>query len=49
MDWLTENLLWVVFGGAFLWMHLRMHRGHGGCGGGHADHDTESDAKDGPT
>lgn len=32
MDWLTENWLWIVFGAVFLWMHLRMHGGHGGCG-----------------
>lgn len=33
VDWLRENLFWIVFAALFLWMHLRMHGGHGGHGG----------------
>lgn len=32
MTWLTENWIWVLFGVAFVAMHLF---GHGCCGGGH--------------
>ncbi len=37
MSWLTENWIWVLFGVAFIAMHLFGHGGHGGggCGGGH--------------
>lgn len=37
MAWLTENWIWVLFGVAFIAMHLfghGGHRGHGGRGGG---------------
>ena len=44
--WLSANWIWVVVVGGMLWMHLGMHRGHGGHGGrgghggnsGHAGH-----------
>lgn len=36
MAWLTENWIWVLFGVAFIAMHLFGHGGHGGSrGGGH--------------
>ncbi|MGV8893193.1 MAG: hypothetical protein ACOH2K_09700 [Burkholderiaceae bacterium] len=39
MTWLAENWIWVLFGVAFVAMHLFGHGGHGGghgsCGGGH--------------
>lgn len=34
MDWLRENLFWIVIGILFVWMHTKMHGGHGGHGGG---------------
>lgn len=34
MAWLTENWIWVVFGIAFIAMHLFGHGGHGGGHGG---------------
>lgn len=34
MAWLTENWIWVLFGVAFIAMHLFGHGGHGGHGGG---------------
>jgi len=34
MAWLTENWIWVLFGVAFIAMHLFGHGGHGGRGGG---------------
>ncbi len=54
MAWLTENWIWVLFGGAFIAMHLFGHGGHGGHGSrgkgnGHAGHglgsggDTDTD------
>ena len=36
MDWLSENWIWVIFGVAFIAMHMfghGGHRGHGGRGG----------------
>jgi hypothetical protein len=42
MEWLRENFFWLVVGALFVWMHLKMHGGHGhgghggGRGGGHA-------------
>jgi len=39
MAWLTENWIWVVFGVAFIAMHLFGHGGHGGHGG-HRGHDS---------
>ena len=32
MAWLTENWIWVLFGVAFVAMHLFGHGGHGGHG-----------------
>ncbi|TKR53506.1 DUF2933 domain-containing protein [Allopusillimonas ginsengisoli] len=32
MTWLTENWLWVLFGGAFIAMHVFGHGCHGGHG-----------------
>ncbi len=29
MDWLRENWFWLIVGVAFLWMHVKMHGGHG--------------------
>ena len=31
--WLSANWIWVIVIGGMLWMHLGMHRGHGGHGG----------------
>jgi len=31
MDWLRENIFWIVIGVLFIWMHTKMH-GHGGHG-----------------
>lgn len=54
MDWLRENLFWIVLGILFVWMHTKMHGahgghgGHGGCGGsGHAHHGDRDEADDG--
>lgn len=41
MAWLSENWIWVLFGGAFIAMHLFGH----GCGGGHGGHGGHGDAK----
>lgn len=38
MNWFAENWFWVLFGVAFIAMHLLGHGGHGGHGsqgGGH--------------
>lgn len=35
MAWFSENWIWVVFGVAFIAMHMFGHGGHGGHGGGH--------------
>ncbi len=29
MLWLRENWFWIVVSVAFVWMHTRMHGGHG--------------------
>jgi len=47
MAWLTENWIWVLFGVAFIAMHLFGHGGHGGHGGrgggcGHGGHGSGS-------
>lgn len=50
MDWLTENWLWLVLGGGFVWMHLHMHGGHGahgGCGGVHGSDGVDHESIDG--
>lgn len=56
MEWLAENWLWVVFGIAFVAMHMFGHGGHGGHGGGkHGGHDstnksgTDAPGSDKPT
>jgi len=36
MRWLSANWIWMVVVGGMLWMHLGMHRGHGGHEG-HVD------------
>ena len=33
MSWLAENWIWVLFGVAFIAMHMFGHGGHGGHGG----------------
>lgn len=41
MDWIRENWFWIVVGVLFIWLHTKMHGGHGhaghggggGCGG----------------
>lgn len=40
MEWIRENWLWLAFLAGFVWLHLRMHGGHGRQGadshtGGH--------------
>jgi hypothetical protein len=37
MSWLTENWIWVLFGVAFIAMHLFGHGGHGGHGSSPGD------------
>lgn len=34
MQWLSQNWIWVLFGGGFIALHLFGHGGHGG----HGDH-----------
>ncbi len=34
MDWIRENWFWIVVGVLFIWMHTKMHGGHGGAGHG---------------
>ena len=49
MDWLAQNWIWVLFGIAFVVMHLFGHGGHGGHGGhrGHgSDPTNRRDASD---
>ena len=45
MAWLSENWIWVIFGVAFIAMHMFGHGGHGGHGGGHCGHSGKADAK----
>ncbi len=33
MTWLSQNWIWIVFGVAFVAMHMFGHGGHGGHGG----------------
>ena len=48
MDWLAQNWIWVLFGIAFVAMHLFGHGGHGGHGG-HVGHGSVStDRHDAP-
>jgi hypothetical protein len=44
MTWLAENWIWVLFGVAFVAMHLFGHGGHGGHGSHGNDHRSPSDA-----
>ncbi len=46
MAWLTENWIWVLFGVAFVAMHLFGHGGPGSRrrGGGHGGHGSSSGA-----
>lgn len=37
MDWLAQNWIWIIFGIAFVAMHLFGHGGYGGPGG-HGSH-----------
>lgn len=37
MEWLRENLFWLVVGALFFWMHLKMHGSHGHGGHGRSD------------
>ena len=39
MTWLAENWFWVLFGVAFIAMHLFGHGGHGGHGSHGGSHD----------
>ena len=32
MDWILDNALWLFFVAVFIWMHVKMHGGHGGHG-----------------
>lgn len=45
MDWFSENWIWVIFGVAFIAMHMFGHGGHGGHGGGHGGHGGTGGAK----
>lgn len=38
MDWLRANWFWVVVAVGFVWMHLKMHGGHGHGAHGHGGH-----------
>ena len=38
MRWIADNVFWLVVGVAFIWMHLKMHRGHGHGGHGQESH-----------
>ncbi len=40
MDWLAQNWIWVLFGIAFVAMHLFGHGGYGGHGG-HGSHGSD--------
>lgn len=45
MEWLRENWFWIVVVVLFIWMHTRMHGGHGGHGhGGCGAHGERSDS-----
>ena len=47
MRWLSANWIWVVVVGGMLWMHLGMHRGHGGHGGSRRPQEKESSGRHG--
>lgn len=42
MDWVVDNWPWLLFGAAFVGLHLVGHGGHGGHGG-HASRRPEDD------
>lgn len=42
MEWLRENFFWLVVTVLFIWMHLKMHGGHG-----HGGHEGQTRGKDG--
>jgi hypothetical protein len=44
MTWLAQNWIWVLFGVAFVAMHLFGHGGHGGHGGHSPDQSTRRDS-----
>ncbi len=48
MNWLSENWIWVLFGVAFIAMHMFGHGGHGGHAGhgGHGGKRSRGDPKD---
>ena len=46
MNWLAANWLWVVFGLAFVALHLFGHGGHGGNGGDRDRKVSQSDDDD---
>ena len=46
MDWLAQNWIWVLFGIAFVAMHLFGHGGHGGHGSHGSGHSSRRDASD---
>lgn len=35
MDWILDNIFWLAVGAVFIWMHLKMHGGHGHGAHGH--------------
>ncbi len=45
MDWLAENLFWVLIGVVFIGMHMFGHGGHGGHGM-HGGHGKQEDFED---
>jgi hypothetical protein len=52
MTWLAQNWIWILFGIAFVAMHMFGHGGHGGHGGhsGHgSDQSTRRDSSAVPT
>ena len=49
MTWLAENWIWLLFGVAFVAMHLFGHGGHGGHGSHGSGHRGRSDAPNGRT
>ena len=49
MTWLAENWIWLLFGVAFVAMHLFGHGGHGGHGSHGSGHRGRGDAGNGRT
>lgn len=43
LDYLRENWVTIVLVAGFVWLHLRMHRGHGGHGRRGSAHHQERD------